>query len=492
MSKNERLASFLDRITDLCFSISELGIDEGSEGEVAKPSTSSGLSPEAPAFIPSSKGKEQVCEDQGSKSAISEDWESVPVLPSESVELAPSYSQVAGSSSQAVYVTPVRRSVREQSVTSAESGITMAAAAAAAGPPVQPNFATCTAAQFEAYWAVLPTDTQRIAAETLALAAGNAPVMLAVLAHRDERNNARIARLNNQLGQAQNQIAAANANVAARASAPSKFENKESGPDIRQWLPMIEEYLSDTPNDQYLRIASSYLNGKPRSYWMSQWEVWQAANPGSYPGNAANPGGYVGTARQFFRDTMIRGYGLRTPIQSYWDTWNKLSQGSKSVDEYNVEFQQAMVNLRDEITDEAVKIEKYRSGLQTDLKEMCRTSPTGQRWATLNELAEYATLMWPTVEARLAKRKVSQPTKSVTGKRKASGGGGSGRSSKAKLSAALTDEQYAHDMENRLCHICHKPGHIARDCEEGPPSGSTSKGKGQKKGKKLEKGFQKD
>ena len=209
MSKNERLASFLDRITDLCFSISELGIDEGSEGEVAKPSTSSGLSPEAPAFIPASKGKEQVCEDQGSKSAISEDWESVPVLPSESVELAPSYSQVAGSSSQAVYVTPVRRSVREQSVTSAESGITMAAvpgadAAAAAGPPVQPNFATCTAAQFEAYWAALPTDAQRIAAETLALAAGNAPVMLAVLAHRDERNNARIARLNNQLGQAQN------------------------------------------------------------------------------------------------------------------------------------------------------------------------------------------------------------------------------------------------------------------------------------------------
>lgn len=241
-----------------------MGIDEGSEGEVAKPSTSS-LHPEAPAYTPASKGKKQVCEDQGSKSAISEDWESVPVLPSESVELAPSYSQVAGSSSQAVYVTPVRRSVREQSVTSAESGITMAAV-----PPVQPNFATCTAAQFEAYWTALPNDAAKIAAETLALAAGNAPVMLAVLAHRDERNNARIARLNNQLGQTQNQIVAANANVAARASAPSKFENKESGPDIRQWLPMIEEYSSDTPNNQYLRIASSYLNGKPRSYWMSQ------------------------------------------------------------------------------------------------------------------------------------------------------------------------------------------------------------------------------
>ena len=254
---------------------------------------------------------------------------------------------------------------------------------------------------------------------------------------------------------------------------------------------MIEEYLSATPNADYLRLASSYLNGKPRSYWISQWEAWQAANPGAYPGNAANPGPFAGNARQYFRDIMIRGYGLRTPIQSYWDTWNKLSQGSKSVDEYNVEFNQAMVNLREEITDEAVKIEKYRSGLQPDLREMCRTSPTGQRWATLNALGEYATLMWPSVEARLAKRKTSQPAKSVAGKRKASGGGGSGRSSKAKLSAALTDEQYANDMANHLCHTCHKPGHIARDCEEGPPSGS--KGKGQKKGnKKSEKGFQKD
>ena len=78
MSKNERLASFLDRITDLCFSISELGIDEGSEGEVAKPSTSS-LRPEAPAYTPASKGKEQVSGSQESKSAVSEDWESVPV-----------------------------------------------------------------------------------------------------------------------------------------------------------------------------------------------------------------------------------------------------------------------------------------------------------------------------------------------------------------------------------------------------------------------------
>lgn len=479
MSKKERLASSLDQLSDLCFTISELVIGEGSEGEVAKPSTSA-LSPGAAVFTPASKGKERVSGDQGSKSAISEDWESVPNLPSASVDTPPTFSQVVGSSSQKVYVTPVRSVARATSVDSAESGISMAAVGAgAAVPPAPPNFATCTGAQFEAYWQALGTDAARVAAETLALQQGNDGVKVAALTHREERNAGRIARLNNQVGQAQVQIAAANAQAAARASPPSKFENKESGPNIRQWLPVLEEYLVATPNNEYIRIASSYLSGKPRTYWVSQWEVYQAQNPVQpYPLNA----------RQVFREIMERGYGLRTPEQSYWDTWNKLSQGTGSVDDYNIAFQQALTNLAVEITDEQVKVERYKAGLQADLREMCRVSPMGTRWADLNTLAAYATSMWPIVESRIAKRKASAPAKTAGGKRKATGGG-SGRSSKARLSAALSDEQYQKDMDNRLCHKCHKPGHIAKDCEEDVPS---SKGKGQKKGKRSEKGFQKD
>ena len=178
---------------------------------------------------------------------------------------------------------------------------------------------------------------------------------------------------------------------------------------------------------------------------------------------------------------MTRGYGLRTPIQSYWDTWNGLKQGSTSVDEYNVAFEQAATNLAADITDEQIKIEKYRSGLQVDLKELCRTSPNGTRWANLRDLMEYATLQWPTIEERM-RRKPAQSTKSVAGKRKTPGGG-PGKTSKARLSAALTDEQYAHNMANRLCHKCGKPDHIARDCTEDIQEGSNS-GKKQKKSKK--------
>jgi hypothetical protein len=112
---------------------------------------------------------------------------------------------------------------------------------------------------------------------------------------------------------------------------------------------------------------------------------------------------------------------------------------SQSITEYNVNFQQALTDLAGHVIVEQVKIEKYRAGLQHDLRRLCRTSPAGTRWARLRDLVQYATLQWPAVQERIAKSKKSsqEPTK-VGGKRKASGSGagGSGRSSKPKLEAS--------------------------------------------------------
>jgi hypothetical protein len=119
------------------------------------------------------------------------------------------------------------------------------------------------------------------------------------------------------------------------------------------------------------------------------------------------------------------------------------------------------------VTNEQIKIERYPVGLQHDLREMCKTSPASTRWARVADVIQYATLQWPAVQERIAKRKKSsrEATK-VAGKRKSSGGaGGSGRSSsKARLSASagLSDEQHKKDMAEKLCHICHQPGHQAR------------------------------
>ena len=152
------------------------------------------------------------------------------------------------------------------------------------------------------------------------------------------------------------------------------------------------------------------------------------------------------------------------------------------MDDYNIAFQQALTDLGGLITDEDAKLEKYRSGLQADIREMCRSNPaTGDRWLTLEALMRYATLQWPVVEERLAKRKANQPAKVVGGKRKASGGS-PGKSSKAKLGVALTAEQREHNMKHRLCHKCGQPNHIAKDCTE-----EVTQDKPAGKGKKAKK-----
>jgi hypothetical protein len=97
-------------------------------------------------------------------------------------------------------------------------------------------------------------------------------------------------------------------------------------------------------------------------------------------------------------------------------------------------------------------------------------------------MMQYATLQWPAVQERIARsKKTSQEPTKVGGKRKASGSGakGSGRSSKPKFGASgkLFDDQYHKDMAEKLCHMCHQPDHIARNC---PQNKKGKKGKGGK------------
>jgi hypothetical protein len=176
--------------------------------------------------------------------------------------------------------------------------------------------------------------------------------------------------------------------------------------------------------------------------------------------------------RAFFRQTMEQNYGLQDLDQKHCDTWNSMCQNPNvhDINEYNVSFQRALTHLAGSITDEQVKIEKYPSGLQFDLRELCITSPQGAQWAHLQDLVQYATLQWPVIRERMAKKKKQPSTEAtkVGRKRKASGGGagdsGSKRSARLRASGNLSEEQMTKDLAEHLCHKCHKPGHIAKDC----------------------------
>jgi hypothetical protein len=125
--------------------------------------------------------------------------------------------------------------------------------------------------------------------------------------------------------------------------------------------------------------------------------------------------------RAFFRDTMLLGYSLKEESQTFWNTWHKLRQGpGKDISEYNSAFEQALTDLSREITNEQVKIERYKSGLQVDLRKLARVAPSGKRWTSLAHLISYCTLQWPTIKARLKKKGdfANPAAKKTAGKRK--------------------------------------------------------------------------
>ena len=451
------------------------------------------------------------------------DWTEVPYNPVPITPLStrPRFSQVVGSSSESPIVPPSRVALEATSLANypALNPATVAAWAAMSdqaegqnqggqrdgqggpqgdggggigdgqGGGGQPPLAYHNAAQFLAAWNAAPSDQAKDNLEQEAISRSPAQdVQFAAMLKINLRMQALVVQLNTRVNQAQGQVAATNtiarqAQAAAqgaanvdrfRPAAPPKYGDKKKGEHVGHWIPVIEDYLRTAPDADYIRLASSYLEGGPRALWTNVYEAYKRANGGAEPPNP----------RQFFRQTLEANYGLQDLDQKYWDTWNSLRMGpSQSVTEYNVDFQQALTDLAGHVTDEQVKIEKYRAGLQHDLKQLCRASPTGARWARLQDLMQYATLQWPMVQERIAKSKKSsqEPTK-VGGKRKASGSAGakgSGRSSKPKLGASgkMSDEQYQKDMAEKLCHICHQPDHIARNC---PQNKKAKKGKGGK------------
>jgi hypothetical protein len=439
MSQKERVAASFEQITSLCFQISELVVEDEEEKAVSTfpsciSSSESRLTATSPPFVPKEKEK-------------------VGASDSASVLITPVRSGYIGA------LTKPKPSVSAKVEASSSGSSGMAAAMQHAN----------TAPAFIAAWDNAHDDNARLALEQTALAHGTTAIRVEALLKRDARSRAEMATLQAAPNTATAAVNTANANaaaaqaLAANASAfkpatPPRYENKDKDMEFRKWLPVVEDYARNCPVGDYLRIVSSFLHGKPRSYFQSKYDSYKDSHGDAEP---TDP-------RVFFRETMISGYGLYDQTHVYWDNWNNLRMlANMDINDYNVAFSQCLTDLGDDIHGEQVKIEKYCLGLQTYMREMVRTSPRGTRWETVQALIGYCSLQWPIVAARIAKMTKSAPAEKVGGKRKASGGGGSS-SSKLKLGATgkLTEEQKAHNIKAGLCHICGKAGHIAKNCPD--------------------------
>jgi hypothetical protein len=118
-------------------------------------------------------------------------------------------------------------------------------------------------------------------------------------------------------------------------------------------------------------LASSYLEGGPRTLWTNVYEAFKRANGGNEPP----------TPRQFLRETLEANYGLQDLDRKYWDIWNGLKMGpTQSVTEYNVDSQQALTDLAGHVTDEQVKIElpcRFTARSAPDVQNFSSWHPLG-------------------------------------------------------------------------------------------------------------------
>jgi hypothetical protein len=231
---------------------------------------------------------------------------------------------------------------------------------------------------------------------------------------------------------------------------PPKFENKNKDLEIRKWMPVVEKHYEGCPPEHYLRLASSHLSGKPRSFHQSKYNAFKAS------------GAVMADPRAFFSDTMLSDYGMKERSQTFWDTWHKLRQvPGEDISEYNNSaFEQVHTDLSCEITNKQVKIEKYKSGL-VDLRKLARVAPSGKRWTSLADLISYCTLQWPTIKVRLERKGgfAKPAVKKTAGKCKMSlgrrGKGNFGNDS-GQNSGKMSEEQRARHICNKLYMICHK------------------------------------
>jgi hypothetical protein len=127
---------------------------------------------------------------------------------------------------------------------------------------------------------VAADDNARMAHKQNASAHGTTAIRVEALLKCDARQQANMAALQAALNTATAAVATTNANAAAahaiaaaanayvfKPATPPRFVNKDNDMDVRKWLHDVEKYARTCSDGEFLHVVSSFLHGKPRSYF---------------------------------------------------------------------------------------------------------------------------------------------------------------------------------------------------------------------------------
>jgi hypothetical protein len=143
----------------------------------------------------------------------------------------------------------------------------------------------------------------------------------------------------------------------------------------RGWFALMLKYckLTEVDPDKAASVVALYLDGRARVMYLAMLESAKVLNPNFKP------------TLDWLKDLLYQAYDSVDPIALAWIKLDKLKQGSSSVEEYVTNFEQVCAELGPECPNEPDKIQRFKAGLNSDIRFRCAATPFGRRWTNFQD-----------------------------------------------------------------------------------------------------------
>jgi hypothetical protein len=118
---------------------------------------------------------------------------------------------------------------------------------------------------------------------------------------------------------------------------------------------------------------------------------------------------------EWLTEVLIAAYGSIDPLAAAWQKLERLRQGTSSVEEYATQFEQICAELGPECPNEAGKIQRFKAGLNNDVRYRCAVRPDGQRWTYFSAFVRCCALNDAAMKMEKGKTTVEKPVGNSNG-----------------------------------------------------------------------------